>query len=260
MRLDLEEHKSTYSLEHIAAMFPEPSEDDEEESEPPRAKRQRKLPSYLKDSVITAPMPQFRSTQDVTELRALAVDIIESFKSELDGRFSGENVKLWKALQALSPDHNEEEFLNYKLLIPLLEYCYTIPYFKGIMGELGDAKETLKSECRIFKRLFLIQWSLISPDDKLRTTEILTQYSQTLTAAKIIHILFKFAMIAGYSTATVECAFSARKRIDTDHRRRLTPYKQGNLTLLHFEKKLTKSVSFDEFLEMWKLKPRRLRV
>ena len=66
------------------------------------------------------------------------------------------------------------------------------------------------------------------------TIDILTQYSQTLAAAKMIHILFKFAMIAGYSTATVECAFSGRKRIDTDHRRRLTPYKQGNLTLLHF--------------------------
>ena len=44
------------------------------------------------------------------------------------------------------------------------------------------------------------------------------RYSQTLVAAKIIHILFKFAMIAGYSTATVECTFSARKWIDTDYR------------------------------------------
>ena len=128
LRVDLEKHKDTYSLEHISGLLTDPvappagEEDDEAELQAPRPKRQRKLPSYLADSVITAPMPQFRAPQDVTELRALAVDIVESFKSELDGRFSDENVELWKALQALSPDHSQNDFLDFTLLIPLIEY------------------------------------------------------------------------------------------------------------------------------------------
>ena len=91
IRDDLEKHKETYSLEHIAGFFADPPADEEvDEAEPqaPRPKRQRRLPSYLHDSVITAPMPQFRAPQDVTELRALAVDIVESIKSELDSGWS----------------------------------------------------------------------------------------------------------------------------------------------------------------------------
>ena len=63
----------------------------------------------------------YRAPQDVTQLRALAVDIVESFKSELDGRFSDENVELWQALQVLSPDHSQNDFLDFALLIPLIE-------------------------------------------------------------------------------------------------------------------------------------------
>ena len=58
--------------------------------------------------------------------------------------------------------------------------------------------------------------------------------------------------MAGYSVATAECVFSARNRIDTPCRRRLTPYKQGNLTLLHFEKKIVRSVRFPEILSKFK--------
>ena len=79
-------------------------------------------------------MPQFKAPQDVTELRALAVDIVESFKSDLDGRFSDENVELWQALQVLSPDHSQNDFLDFTLLILLIEYCHSIPFFRDSMG------------------------------------------------------------------------------------------------------------------------------
>ena len=78
---------------------------------------------------------------------------------------------------------------------------------------------------------------------------------------RILNNLFEVAAVAGYSVATVECVFSARNLIDTPCRRRLTPYKQGNLTLLHFEKKIVRDVTFPEFLSKFKAKKsRRLRV
>ena len=61
--------------------------------------------------------------------------------------------------------------------------------------------------CLRLKQLFIRQRSSISSDDKLRTIQILTQYSQTLAAAKMIHILFQFAMIAGYLAATENVNF-----------------------------------------------------
>ena len=71
---------------------------------------------------------------------------------------------------------------------------------------------------------------------------------------RILNNLFKIAAVAGYSLATAECVFSPRNRIDTPYRRRLTPYKQGNLTLLHFEKKIVRNVRFPEFLSKFKAK------
>ena len=77
----------------------------------------------------------------------------------------------------------------------------------------------------------------------------------------ILNNLFKVGAVAGYSVATAECVFSARNRIGTPCRRRLTPYKQGNLTLLHFEKKILRDVRFPEFLSKFKAKKSRcLRV
>ena len=92
-------------------------------------------------------MPQFRASQDVTELHVLAIDIVESFKSELDGRFTYENVELWQALQALSPDHSQNNFLDFILSIPLIEYCHSSPYFRDSMG---DAKKALRCDIRLF--------------------------------------------------------------------------------------------------------------
>ena len=47
--------------------------------------------------------------------------------------------------------------------------------------------------------------------------------------------------------------------MDTDRRRRLSPYKQGDLSLLHFESALLQSLTFEDFLNVWKEKSRRLK-
>ena len=73
----------------------------------------------------------------------------------------------------------------------------------------------------------------------------------------ILNNLSKVAAVAGYSVATAECVFSARNFIDTPCRRQLTPYKQGNLTILHFEKKIVRDVRFPEFLSKFKAKKSR---
>ena len=78
----------------------------------------------------------------------------------------------------------------------------------------------------------------------------------------VLSAMFRMAIVAGYSTSTVENSFSARNRVDTDRRRRLSPYKQGDLSLLHFESALlqVQSLTFEDFLKVWKEKSRRLKV
>ena len=232
--------------------------------------RQRTLPSHLDDSVVLCPMPQYRdtassSTANVAAYRCMQLgkEIINAMKVELDDRFTDNNVELWVAFQALSPVNDTTKFLDAYLLVPLLEYAFTIPCFRKILGDdFDDAIEDMQSECRVFKDALLEEYDKFDKDETLLFTEKFLYYCERHDSTmRVIKVLFQVAITAGYSTSTAECVFSARARIDTPSRRRLTPYKQGNLTLLHFESGLTSKITFEDFVAVWvKLKPRRLRL
>ena len=86
------------------------------------------------------------------------------------------------------------------------------------------------------------------------------RYVQNQDYMIVLSAMFRMAIVAGYSMSTVENSFSARNRVDTDRRRRLSPYKQGDLSLLQFESALLQSLTFEDFLKVWKEKSRRLKV
>ena len=150
IRLDLENFKAEYTSEHIASLLAYGST--EPVGSQPSSKRQRRLPGYLTNSVVTTRLPQFR---------ALIVDIIGVFKSELDGRFSSSNVGICDSFQSLSPQFDKEKFLDQQRLDKLLVYAMNVPALKSPSGEgrLGDdvteARHDLKAECRIYKRSLL---------------------------------------------------------------------------------------------------------
>ena len=70
-------------------------------------------------------------------------------------------------------------------------------------------------------------------------------------------MLYKLAVTAGY-TCRVECLFSAVTRADSSHRRGQLIYRKACLVYLHFEKELTRKLTFEEFVAEWKKKPRSL--
>ena len=127
----------------------------------PSSKRQRRLPGYLTNSVVTTRLPQYRDSDTLSEFRALIFDIIEGFKSELDGRFSSSNVGIWVSFQSLSPQFDKDKFLDQQPLDKLLVYVMNVPALKSPSGEgrLGDdvteSRHDFKAECRIYKRSLL---------------------------------------------------------------------------------------------------------
>ena len=127
----------------------------------PSSKRQRRLLGYLKNSVVTTRLPQYSDSDTISEFRALIVDIIEGFKSELDGRFFSSNVGIWDSFQSLSPQFDKDKFLDQPRLDKLLVYAMNVPALKSPSneGRLGDdvteARHDLKAECRIYIRSLL---------------------------------------------------------------------------------------------------------
>ena len=102
--------------------------------------------SHSDDSQATSrtnsSQPDYHSTETVTlyrnsEIRALIliVEIIEGFKSELDGRFSSSNVSIWDFFQSLSPQFDKDKFLGQQRLDKLLVYAMNVPALKSPSGE-----------------------------------------------------------------------------------------------------------------------------
>ena len=150
-------------------------------------------------------------------------------------------------------------------LKPLLEYVSTIPWYGYLLkdhGSLEDLFNLLTSECSVFRALLKRKFGDLDGDHVLST---MYRYVQNQDSMKVLSAIFRMAIVdlwivAGYSTSTVENSFSARNRVDTDRRRRLSPYKHGDLSLLHFESALLQSLTFEDLLKVCKEKSRRLKV
>lgn len=226
-------------------------------------KRKRKVPNSFNDSVVEHNIPHYRSSDSLDDFVRIIGDIIDSFINELEGRFSEANSSIWKSFQSLTPVFGEEQFLNGDKLDSLLQYSMAIPALRcspddgGLGDDLSEARDDLKSESRLFKKRLLAISNGIGDQARPQATEILLQHCQSRSSMRTLSNLYKVSVVAGYSVASVENVFSARKRIQTPSRRKLTPYKQGNLTLLHFEKKYLRDVSFPEFLKHFKSKGNR---
>ena len=266
VRKQLAERKDIYTTDYISNLT-EVTESESLHSSGPRPKRLRTLPAHFSDSVVTASVPIFHKPSNAEEMRAHAVDVLNSFEQELERRFSDENTNLWGSLKNLLP--SSENFLDPNRLKPLLEYVLTIPWFDYLLmknGTIDEVFSLLKSECIVFKDMLKRRFTRSEAERKkegLGDGDIISRmflFCQNEESMPVISALLRTAVVTGYSTFTVENSFSARNRVDTDRRRSLSPYKQGNLSLLHFEKELLNNISFEDFLSEWRKKPRRLNV
>ena len=141
----------------------------------------------------------------------LGKEIIDAMKVELDDRFTDNNVELLVAFQALSPVNDTTKFLDAYLLVPLLEYAFTIPCFRKILilgDDFDDAIEDMQSECRVFKDALLEEYEKFDKDETLLFTEKFLYYCERHDSTmRVLKVLFQVAITAGYSTSTAECVF-----------------------------------------------------
>ena len=278
VRKEVDNLLSEYTVEHITRLVYPQEASTRDDGSSPLAKRKRTIPVTFQDFVVSEKLPAFRDENNTVEhLRALAIEVVDKLNVEFDHRFSEFNSTLWKSYEILMPCNNH--FLEPELLVPLFDFIKTIPAVCHKVTEFS--LEQLKSECSVFRGVLkefsetqdkLYEKALeenlrqeamgekvvkVKKEDKMTQT---TRFVLTLAGAEILKQIYLVAVTAGYSSSVVECGFSARNRIDTCHRRRMTPYRQANLTLLHFENTLTRNITFEQFLVKWNSKPRRLVV
>ena len=197
-------------------------------------------------------------------MRSVVTEVIDTLNSELDERFQQADTALWKAFEHLNPA--SDSFLDAGELAPLLRYALQIPAIRQKLPA-NVSQEQLNAECTVFRTMISDERDRLhrvgrecKRKEKKNTMNGLTKYVMGLGGATILKQLYLVASTAGYSSSVVECCFSALNRIDTCHRRTMTPYREAELTLLHFENDLTRKISFEDFKKLWLSKPRLLSI
>ena len=255
---DIERFKETYSIKRIEKDLQ--MLNSQYGSKDVSAKRKTHMPSYLHDSIIDCRIQIEEQNQGPNKLRQTLVEVCDSLCNELAVRFGKDNISKWISMQALSP--MSDDFLDSNALMPLFEYAKSVPSITRIFVENSASKSLLEAECRIFKskieKYFNDSENNTEKDPINRITAKLLEFYKTNGTPVVLATLYKLAVTAGYTQSKVESMFSAAKRTDSCHRRSQLVYRKASLSFLHFEKQVTREITFDEFLVEWKRKPRAL--
>ena len=255
VREELKEKRNEYSNEEIAHIVGEVKSRQEDNMSPPTS-RTRKVPRRLDDFFVTDRLPP----REDTDLRRISVECLDQLEEEFSRRFSQENTALWSSMECLLP--SSANFMDTKQLEPLFRYAMEIPAVKEKLSADSLNKQDFQAECRIYKRI-LSKQDRSSFENETRKTLDMTKICAFMVKnhannAPILTLLYRVAVTAGYASARVECVFSALTKVDAPQRRRMSTRREANLTFLHFERKTLMSLRFEDFLKVWREKPRKL--
>ena len=117
----------------------------EQEQQP---RRTTNLLSRFDGFIVTESIPSENNAKSRVAIFAECLDLIEN---ELERRFSSENIKLWQAMEALSPNSNN--FLDSDVLVPFFEYAQSVPVARDFFLKNELSIQDLNAEW-IFSRVF----------------------------------------------------------------------------------------------------------
>jgi len=217
----------------------------ENDNERPRRvqRRSRMLDDYLILSTTGSSECDTTEPSDKARLRAMLFALVDNVVQELKKRFGTGNVSLTAAVSALLPgdDFMKEECLAQ--LTALLRQRQSVDS-NALGAELQLAGPLLTNK-------------LVDKRDLQEAAMCMFPYRD---AFPIIYWHYAAALTVGVSTATCENSFSCVTRIMKPNRLSMHHERKSNLTVLAFEKALTKHVDMTEFLDIFSRQNRRLQL
>lgn len=178
----------------------------------PRVRRARQQSTRLRDSIVMSTTGQNQFEDEISELKSVYYEIIDSISNEMKDRFDN-NCEILNAIDSVQD-------LDRDSLLPLSEIGVEIPE---------------QAELTVVKR-FLAKERMKPEFEKVSTLKILYPVKDAFIAT---YRLFEAIETIGASTAVNECSFSAVSRIDTVKRMSMSSQRLCDLSFLAFEKKTT---------------------
>lgn len=216
-----------------------------QDAQEPRPKRAKTQSTLLKNAVVfttlgqdSAPMGKASRPSQCAHMQRVFFSLLDQVVGELKVRFSGKNQGVVSAVSALLP--RSTSFLDAALLQPLAELARVD---SGLtQGEIAVARpfllKTLASDCTLQEALVVV--------NKFRE------------AFPMVATLYSAAVTIGVSSSTCENTFSTLTRVLRPQRRAMSHQRKSALVILAYEKKITRSLDLDKFLDIFAKQSRRI--
>ena len=121
-------------------------------------------------------------------------------------------------------------------------------------------KQNFEGECRVFKRVIKAETSnFYNERQTIDLGKVCTFVMKKLgDKAPTLTVMYRVATTAGFASARCESLFSSLSQVDIPKRQSMGTKREADLTYLYFENKTLMSITFNEFLDEWRQKPRKL--
>jgi hypothetical protein len=206
----------------------------------PQSSRVTQLPKHLHSYTVTQSCGGRGDSGEKDAngvFRRLWYSLLDSLLGELDARFGSEQKGIMICVDACRPD--SVNFMNMEYLKLACERAHvqldeaSVITFKKFIALRVSRNETFPCVASVF--------SVIDED-----------------IFPCIYQLYKYIVCLPSTTCTVERMFSTMNRIKSTIRKSMLTKRLSHLSLLSFEHELVDSMDYDEVINVFKEKPRRL--
>ena len=170
-------------------------------------------------------------------LKRLWYEVLDTIIAEMNSRFGGEQLLLMKCARGCLP--HTDQFMDLDTVEAASKICHV---------------NIDSSEVSIFRKFVLQKLSRGAEFDCLATLMVIVDKDVFPT----IHFLLQYLLTLPMTSCTVERMFSTMARVKTKHRTTMLTIRLSNLSILSFERELVSKVSYDNIIDIFKQKPRRL--
>lgn len=204
--------------------------------------RSRKLPERLEGSVVLTSLGKSKRVRCDADLRAICNELMDCQLNELNTRFHSDTYGLMECVHLMSTRQVAGDFAS------VVER----------LNEVGKRFHVTLTEAELTVFVQMKQRAFDRGNSFKSLLEVLDICNEEVFPN--IHAFLRAMITLPMTSCTVERVFSSVKRIKTANRSTMLTSRLRSLCLLTFERELTVTLDYDEIIDIFKTKPRRLHL
>jgi len=203
----------------------------------PTKQRQRKISSRLADSLVTGTLGQRDEIRNETQYRTrIHYPVIDSILTEINTRFSADNMEILRGISSLSPES---------------------PTFLDI-NELKSLCQFVRCDISLAVNEIQVLKPMVKDSKAKNIVDLFIELRPFAQAFPTIHTMIIGAMTIPVSSCTTERSFSKMKLIKTNARNSMSDGRLSDLSLLSIERDFL--IDYDKIIDSFAAQHKNSRI